>query len=458
MKIVDQRTSDQLNRIMYPSSMAESSAEASALLLLTEIAYDSRAIKKVILGNERRRAGREAGTISVHHADFPSPIRSSLADFLRKFTTASLPVSVLPTSTMVTAAKNLSNALDVLRNCSHVTGRVGTEVCKSCTYSLAITSASMESLLPTTTIFIANICEARSSNTPAPFWDIAQSVSILLRSAITVRDAYSFRFPTKQTFAAQQYSTQFEHLVQVELPEFGIGCNLDHNQRDESGLLPIAASSASRSGEIHPGRPLVRPRIQFTSSSGRDGWSEECSKNYRHGLNHSPGLFTVQCTCSHPKLLVISVMSSSESVPTALTAVLSRFPTFPRVAFYDNACNLARSISLRFPWVAEKMRVLCDRFHYRSHKCGPEFDPDSYSDCNRFLTSGAECLNRQWSSSRNNIRFLSGDNLIPFLYARAVFINFRAHLRDEKNTQDIEDENVVEIGSRLMPCQCTRCL
>lgn len=61
------------------------------------------------------------------------------------------------------------------------------------------------------------------------------------------------------------------------------------------------------------------------------------------------------------------------------------------------------------------------------------------------------------SVSRYNIRFLSDENLIPFLYARAVFINSRAHSRDKKEEQDIEDVDVQELAYRMMPCQCKSC-
>ena len=220
----------------------------------------------------------------------------------------------------------------------------------------------------------------------------------------------------------------------------------------------MSRSVAARTGELFPGRPLVRPRVKFCNALGTDEWSDECEKKYRHGASHSPGLFTLQCACSHPKLIGVSVMLRAESVATALNTLVSRFTTLPHVLFYDNACNLARSVGLRFPWISEKCTILCDRFHYRTHKCGPEFDPDSYTMCNSLLTSGAEALNRQWAASRNNIRYLSGDNLVPFLYARSVFINLRAHLRDRENVVDVEDENIIELALNLIPCSCSKCL
>lgn len=99
--------------------------------------------------------------------------------------------------------------------------------------------------------------------------------------------------------------------------------------RDIDGLLAISYSEAARTGELYPGRPVIRPRVRFANGSGGDGWSEDCAKDYHHAASISPGLFTLQCACSHPKIIRVSVMMSSESVTTALNAILSQFKVLP---------------------------------------------------------------------------------------------------------------------------------
>lgn len=61
-------------------------------------------------------------------------------------------------------------------------------------------------------------------------------------------------------------------------------------------------------------------------------------------------------------------------------------------------------------------------------------------------TSGAESLNRTFASSREHIRFLSGQNLMPFLFAKAIFVNMRARLRDSTGRQDVEGANLILFG------------
>lgn len=150
-------------------------------------------------------------------------------------------------------------------------------------------------------------------------------------------------------------------------------------------------------------------------------------------------------------------MRESESIATALTALISRFNVLPRVTFYDNACNFVRSVRLRLPWVLEESNILTDRFHYRSHRCSSLFDPDSFPFCDGLQTSGAEALNRRWAASRNSIRYLTGDNLVPFLYARAIFLNLRARARTRFGVQDVEDADINGMLDEILPCACRRC-
>ncbi len=103
------------------------------------------------------------------------------------------------------------------------------------------------------------------------------------------------------------------------------------------GLQPVSSSSAARTGELHPGRWLVRPRVRFTSGNGGDGWSDKCAKSYRFAAIHSPGLFTLQCASAYPQLICITVTMSYESIANAVTTILSRFKRIPAVLFYHNA-------------------------------------------------------------------------------------------------------------------------
>ena len=226
----------------------------------------------------------------------------------------------------------------------------------------------------------------------------------------------------------------------------------------ERGRVSIRESVAARSGEIWPGRAQCRPNMRFTLE--RDGARERgdlCAKHYDSAATHTLGLFSSQCLCRFPKKLGIAVMRENEYTATALSAILARFPLLPENCFYDNACSLSRSIVLRFPTIVKSTRILCDRYHYRSHSCPSVFDPDSYVPCDRLATSGAEALNSRLAVSRNHIRFLSGRNLVPFLMAKVIFLNLRAMIRRRVGRSDIEDVYVNMHAKDMIKCTCERC-
>jgi len=195
----------------------------------------------------------------------------------------------------------------------------------------------------------------------------------------------------------------------------------------------------------------------YFGPSSREENARSCRKLYTKSETHSPGIFTVQCVCSHPKLIGISVMTECEGVSTALSTLLSRFRKLPRVCYYDNACNMSKSVILRCPWVNDKCTIVCDRFHYHGHTCNSVFDPSSYSSCADHATSGAEAMNHVWNFSKSHLRFLRADNMMPFLAARAVFVNIRAAIREFSGKADINAKQFRHFVRDKWDCTCSRC-
>ena len=165
-------------------------------------------------------------------------------------------------------------------------------------------------------------------------------------------------------------------------------------------------SEAQTTGGIFSGRKQVRPNEDFGTHS-RKANDLSCKKNYLNSDSHSPGIFTVQCVCSNSNLMGISVMQECEGVSSALSVLLSRFEKVPKVWYYNNACNMCKSITLKFPWVYEETLVVCDRYHYSSHTCDSTCDPDSCLCCEDYSTSGAESIDLLWNFSKPHLRFLS---------------------------------------------------
>lgn len=192
----------------------------------------------------------------------------------------------------------------------------------------------------------------------------------------------------------------------------------------------------------------MRPRVHFGRTSKR-GNILSCRKHYTTSDTHYPGIFTVQCFCRNPKLIGISVMLECEGISTAVSVLLSRFLILPRVTYYDNGCNMSKSIVLRVPWVKDESTIVCDRFHYKSHGCNSINDPGSYPSCEHHSTSGVESLNHLWSTSKSHLRYLRPDNLMPFLCIRAKFLNVRTILRKKEGKVDIDVGRYRELVQNL---------
>ncbi len=72
----------------------------------------------------------------------------------------------------------------------------------------------------------------------------------------------------------------------------------EYEQKNRNGLANVSTPlddlllEAQRTGEIFPGRPEVRPSIDFSSTS-KDENLRSSQKPYAASTTHSPGIFTV---------------------------------------------------------------------------------------------------------------------------------------------------------------------
>lgn len=96
------------------------------------------------------------------------------------------------------------------------------------------------------------------------------------------------------------------------------------------------------------------------------------------------------------------------------------------------------------PWVNDRCILVCDRFHYKGHKCNSFWDPDSYVSCADHGTSSVEAINQLWTFSKSHMRFLRPENLMPFLAARSVFLNVRSSVREATCKTDITTKMLLQ--------------
>jgi hypothetical protein len=213
-------------------------------------------------------------------------------------------------------------------------------------------------------------------------------------------------------------------------------------------------------GSFFPGRIPCRPSVKFSTRSKRSSEDVQyCNKRYETTRTHSPGLIVAACCCEKPKILGISVLTEPESVSTAVSVVLSHFRILPASVIYDNACNMASSLATRAMWIFHRTKFVLDRFHGSAHTCGPTFHANEYPSLDPIKTASCESVNSLLGMNKPSIRYLRDANLVPFVLARAAFLNLKAQFRERTGIVDVEGHwiQMRDLFNSLVPCLCTRC-
>ena len=213
-----------------------------------------------------------------------------------------------------------------------------------------------------------------------------------------------------------------------------------------------AAVNGCFSGFFFPGRSKYRKDFLFDKSEKFD-----CNKLYVASKKFSPGVLTIQCCCETPQLLGYVVMIRAESTSLALNSMLTHFQIPPRVVYYDNACNLAKSVMLRAPWLLHLSKFIVDRFHYKGHTCCELYDAESYDCMDVDRTTTAESFNARLEKSVPYLRFVKAENLIPQLNIRFALLNIASRYRRRFRTDDLEDCDLWEFFRETVPCLCEGC-
>ncbi len=294
-------------------------------------------------------------------------LRVAISDVVRCFAAAFLAGGALRSEYSEIEARSMAPVLHRFSACSHES-----QSCSNCSaqiYEISMTYCDDLS-------FAARLCrilfESAYSSKPSRFRRIASALKEILEYSADLRKAYYYKFDDELPKPSSDYSKTHKSGNGLQTPHYS-------SWQEEARIV----------GEIFPGRLVVRPRVEFGDYSKVEN-SRSCAKHYIRSESHSPGLFTVECCCKHPKLIGVSIMDACEGVSTALSVILLRFKTMPRTCFYANACNLLNSVTVRLPRVHNKTRFVCDRFHYRGHECYSVHEPDSYPSNQAHSTSGAE--------------------------------------------------------------------
>ena len=387
------------------------------------------------------------GKIRIKFKEENIDLRRTIIDFGRCFCVGSIAGGALRDENSISHAINVERALREFSLCVHNVEGAATNVlpetvpvCMNCAYQLNEAGLRADEKVSSVARFSCAIADCASFGSGNNLRKLAASAADVVNEAMIARANYFKAFENNKGYDVVSYEE-------------------NHMRGDGAQETNLTRwfYEACETGELFPGRPQVRPNMDFGPTSSAEN-SRSCRKHYSKARAHTPGIFTVQCACKRPKLLGVSVMTRTEGVSTALSVLLSRFKILPRVCYYDNGCNMARSIVLRVPWVNNECLLVCDRFHYASHTCNSICDPDSYTSCTDHATSSAESINQLWTFSKSHLRFLGPENLMPFLTARSIFMNVRAYVREETGKSDITTKMLLKFFREKWNCTCARCV
>lgn len=104
------------------------------------------------------------------------------------------------------------------------------------------------------------------------------NVARILEESCAAYHSFSSLFQLKMSASSRDYTDAYSRSSTVLL------------QPEDDWIL-----DASKTGQIFPGNPIVRPSVSFGGSSRMDN-TQNCRKNYRKSDTCSPGIFTVQCS------------------------------------------------------------------------------------------------------------------------------------------------------------------
>jgi hypothetical protein len=116
---------------------------------------------------------------------------------------------------------------------------------------------------------------------------------------------------------------------------------------------------------------------------------------------------------------------------------MTRFKELPELVIYDNGCNLSEYVLNRTPWLARRMRIMVDGFHYASHEnCGPVFNTHDHKAISRDLnTSLFEQKNALIARLKVTAPLMLLRTFFAFLRYQVAYQNIKQHRINSENKE-----------------------
>lgn len=138
-------------------------------------------------------------------------------------------------------------------------------------------------------------------------------------------------------------------------------------------------------------------------------------------------------------------MFQAESVADALSLILERFPSLPKVVFYDVACKIDRNGMQRVRSILSHhgVRFCLDRAHATGHTCSCVYDPDeSLAVTNCVSTQAAEVQHSMSVKFRGHLTYMSPASFMAHRIAQLSLMNLTAAFKLSDAAAKAENDGV----------------
>lgn len=179
------------------------------------------------------------------------------------------------------------------------------------------------------------------------------------------------------------------------------------------------------------------------SQAALEDAGDRCSKSFPKHSRLTAEVLNI--VCPHVVIFGFRVMFQAESVADALSLILERFPTLPKVVFYGVACKIDRNGMQRVRFILSHHGVcFClDRVHAKGHTCSCVYNPDAaLAVTNCVSTQAAEVQHSISVKFRGHLTYMSPASFMAHRIAQLSLMNLTAAFKLTDAAAKAENDGV----------------
>jgi hypothetical protein len=196
---------------------------------------------------------------------------------------------------------------------------------------------------------------------------------------------------------------------------------------------PVKEGQIESDRAFFPNNPLCRPALK--PNDDQEDLRNICTKHTKRTQRYTPGIFAL--FCPHGVCLGFEAMEQFEGPMVPFNILYRRFEAAPKVAIYDNACNLSRTAYKYARSHFANTLWLVDRVHWHPHvNCHHGFCIDAYPR-NRKLVGNTEDDAPQLDAEDPRVITFNqvntqvceqGNSKLEFMATQAKFMNQNSYM------------------------------